>query len=81
MQEETTGRSHPPCCTTARDDRRVVCMAVMNRTATAQTIEQQSQSVAIHLVSACTIRRRLPQSGMSAMCLLFPLLLTRNHGC
>ncbi|GFX00707.1 hypothetical protein TNCV_4576741 [Trichonephila clavipes] len=30
-QEETTdrrGRSHPPCCTTARDDRRIVRMAI-----------------------------------------------------
>ncbi|GFX02645.1 hypothetical protein TNCV_3869821 [Trichonephila clavipes] len=48
MQEETTdrqGRLHPPRCTPARDDRCIVCMAVMERAAPSRTIAQQNQSV------------------------------------
>lgn len=82
MQEGTTdrrGRSHPPRCTTARDDRHIVRMAVMDRAATSRTIAQQIQSVTHHSVSARTIRRRLQQSGMSARRPLLRLPLTGNH--
>ncbi|GFV00479.1 transposable element Tc1 transposase [Trichonephila clavipes] len=62
MQEETTdrrSRSHPPRCTTTRNDRRIVLMAVMNHAATSRTIAQQIQSVTPHLMSARTIRHCL----------------------
>ncbi|GFW06610.1 transposable element Tc1 transposase [Trichonephila clavipes] len=68
MQEETTdrrGRSHPPRCTTVRDDKRIVCMAVIDYAATSRTMAQQIQSVMHHSVSARTIRCRLQQSKMS----------------
>ncbi|GFS82618.1 transposable element Tcb1 transposase [Trichonephila clavipes] len=67
MQEETTdrqGRSHSPHCDTARDDRRIVRMEVMDRAATSRIIAQQIQSVTHHLVSARTIRHHLHQSRM-----------------
>ncbi|GFX06142.1 transposable element Tc1 transposase [Trichonephila clavipes] len=78
MKEETTipkGPSHPPLCTTARDDRRITHMAVMDFAASSQQI----QSVTHHLQSACTIRRRLLQSGTSARRPLLRLPLTGNH--
>ncbi|GFW23360.1 HTH_38 domain-containing protein [Trichonephila clavipes] len=43
MQEETMnrwGRSHPPRCTTACDDRWIVRMTVMDRATTSRTIAQ-----------------------------------------
>ncbi|GFV65454.1 HTH_Tnp_Tc3_2 domain-containing protein [Trichonephila clavipes] len=68
-QEDTTnlrGRSHPPQCTTSREDRQIVRMAVMDRSVTSRTITQHIESVMHHSVSARTIRRRLQQSGLSA---------------
>ncbi|GFV57354.1 hypothetical protein TNCV_3285821 [Trichonephila clavipes] len=62
MQEETRdrrGRTHSPRYTTARDDRWIVHMTVMDFAATSRTILQQIQSITHHSVSACTIRRRL----------------------
>ncbi|GFX90206.1 transposable element Tcb1 transposase [Trichonephila clavipes] len=62
MQEEMTdptGRSHPPRCTTAGDNRWIVRMAGRNRVATSRTIAQQIQSVTRHSVSARPVRRRL----------------------
>ncbi|GFT28151.1 transposable element Tcb1 transposase [Trichonephila clavipes] len=59
------GRSHPPCGTTARDNRRIVRMAMMDCTVTSRTTAQQIQCVSNHSVSSRTIRRRLQQSGMS----------------
>ncbi|GFU02137.1 hypothetical protein TNCV_533451 [Trichonephila clavipes] len=62
MQEGTTDRhgpSHPPQCTTTREDRQIVRMAVMHRSVTSQTIEQHIESVTHHSVSARTIRRHL----------------------
>ncbi|GFV51315.1 hypothetical protein TNCV_3615131 [Trichonephila clavipes] len=67
---ETTdrrGQSHPPRYTTARDDKRIVRMTVMDRPATSRAIEQHIQSVTHHLVSSGTIRRHLQQSGMSSI--------------
>lgn len=82
MQEGTTDRRdrlHPPRCTTTRDDRHIVRMAVMDRSATSRTISQQIRSVAQQSVSARTIRRRLQQSGMSARRPLLRLPLSQNH--
>ncbi|GFV33717.1 uncharacterized protein TNCV_4568321 [Trichonephila clavipes] len=51
MQEETTdraSRSHPPHCTSARNYRWIVCMAVMDHAATSRTkAQQQTQSHAL----------------------------------
>ncbi|GFW43070.1 transposable element Tcb1 transposase [Trichonephila clavipes] len=69
MQESTKdrrGQSHPPQCTTSREDRQIVLMAVTDRSVTSQTIAQHIESVKHHSVSARTIRRRLQQSGLSA---------------
>ncbi|GFW93868.1 uncharacterized protein TNCV_4221491 [Trichonephila clavipes] len=45
MQEGTTkrrGRSHPPQCTTSREDRQIVHMAVTDRSLTSRTIAQHA---------------------------------------
>ncbi|GFW76728.1 transposable element Tcb1 transposase [Trichonephila clavipes] len=62
MQEGTTdqrGRSRPPQCTTSREDRQIVRIAVTNRSVTSRTVAQHIESVTHHSVSACIIRRRL----------------------
>ncbi|GFY35743.1 transposable element Tcb1 transposase [Trichonephila clavipes] len=82
MQEGTTdrrGRSHPPQCTTSREDRQVVRMAVTHRSVTSRTVAQHIESVTHHSVSAGTNRYRLKQSGLSARCPLLGLSLTQNH--
>ncbi|GFX92473.1 transposable element Tc1 transposase [Trichonephila clavipes] len=82
MQEGTTGRrgrSHPLQCSTSREDRQIVRMAVTNRSVTSRTIAQHIESVTHYPVSACTIRRRLQQSGLSARRALLCLPLTQNH--
>ncbi|GFW54870.1 transposable element Tcb1 transposase [Trichonephila clavipes] len=82
MQEGTTdrrGRSHPPQCTTSREDRKIVRMAVTDRSVTSRTVAQHIESVTHHSVSARTIRRRLQQSGLSARRPLVGLPLTQNH--
>ncbi|GFY12044.1 transposable element Tcb1 transposase [Trichonephila clavipes] len=82
MQEGTTdrrGRSHPPQCTTSREDRQIVRMAVMDRSVTSLTIAQHIEYVTHHSVSACIIRRRLQQSGLSARRPLLGLPLTQNN--
>ncbi|GFU87477.1 transposable element Tcb1 transposase [Trichonephila clavipes] len=82
MQEGTTdrcGRSHSPQCTTSREDRQIVRMAVTDRSVTSQTVAQHTESVTHHSVSARTIRRRLQQSGLSARRPLLGLPLTQNH--
>ncbi|GFV81122.1 HTH_38 domain-containing protein [Trichonephila clavipes] len=69
IQEGTTdrrGRSQPPLCTTSREDRQIVHMAVMDRSVTSRTVAQHIESVTHHSVSARTIQRRLQQSGLSA---------------
>ncbi|GFW80387.1 transposable element Tcb1 transposase [Trichonephila clavipes] len=68
MQEGTTdrrGRSHPPQCTTSRENRQIVNMAVTHRSVTSRTVAQHIESVSHHSVSARTIRHRLQQSGLS----------------
>ncbi|GFT59248.1 transposable element Tcb1 transposase [Trichonephila clavipes] len=43
IQEGTTdrrGRSHPPQCTTSREDRQIVRMAVTDRSVTSRTVAQ-----------------------------------------
>ncbi|GFV41822.1 transposable element Tcb1 transposase [Trichonephila clavipes] len=82
MQEGTKdrrGRSHPPQCSTSREDRQIVRMAVTDRSATSQTVAQHIESVTHHSVTARTTRRRLQQSGMSARRPLLGLPLTQNH--
>ncbi|GFW45570.1 HTH_Tnp_Tc3_2 domain-containing protein [Trichonephila clavipes] len=69
MQEGTMdrrGRSHSPQCTTSREDRQIVCMAVTDRSVTSRTVAQHIESATHHSVSARTIRRCLQQSGLSA---------------
>ncbi|GFX61813.1 HTH_38 domain-containing protein [Trichonephila clavipes] len=73
------GRSHPPQCTTSREDRQIVRMAVTDRSVTSRTVAQHIESVTHHLVSARIIRRRLQQSGLSARRPLLGLPLTQNH--
>ncbi|GFV54152.1 transposable element Tcb1 transposase [Trichonephila clavipes] len=73
------GRSHPPRCTTSREDRQIVRMAVTDRSVSSRTVAQHIESVTHHSVSARTIRRRLQQSGLSARCPLLGLPLTQNH--
>ncbi|GFX49074.1 transposable element Tcb1 transposase [Trichonephila clavipes] len=82
MQEGTTdrcGQSHPPQCTTSREDRQIVCMAVADHSVTSQTIAQHIESVTHHSMSAHTIRRHLQQSGLFARCPLLGLPLTHSH--
>ncbi|GFX27107.1 transposable element Tcb1 transposase [Trichonephila clavipes] len=82
MQEGTTdrrGRSHPPQCTTSREDRQIVRMAVTDCSVTSGTLAQHIESVTHHSVSACTIGRHLQQSGLSARRPLLGLPLTQNH--
>ncbi|GFX63049.1 transposable element Tcb1 transposase [Trichonephila clavipes] len=78
-QMDRRGRSNPPQCTTSREDRLIVRMAVTDRSVTSRTIAQHIESVTHHSVSACTIRRRLQQSGQSARRSLLGLPLTQNH--
>ncbi|GFS63643.1 transposable element Tcb1 transposase [Trichonephila clavipes] len=53
-------------------------MAVTDRSVTSLTLAQHIESVTHHSVSACTIRRRLQQSGLSARSPLLGLPLTQN---
>ncbi|GFX73046.1 HTH_Tnp_Tc3_2 domain-containing protein [Trichonephila clavipes] len=53
------GGSHPPQCTTSREDRQIVHMAVTDRSVTSRTVAQHIESVTHDSVSARTIRRRL----------------------
>ncbi|GFV79524.1 transposable element Tcb1 transposase [Trichonephila clavipes] len=53
MQEGTTfrrGRSHPPQCTTSREDRQIVHMTVKDRSVTSQTVAQLIETVTRHSV-------------------------------
>ncbi|GFY34156.1 transposable element Tcb1 transposase [Trichonephila clavipes] len=79
MQEGTMDRrrrSHPPQCTTSREDRQIVHMAVTDRSVTSRTVSQHIESVTHHSVSAHTIGRHLQQSGYSP---LLGLPLTQSH--
>ncbi|GFV56597.1 transposable element Tcb1 transposase [Trichonephila clavipes] len=82
MQEGTTnrcGRSHPLKCTSSREDRQIVRMAVMDRSVTSRTVAQHIESVTHHSVSARTIRHRLQQSGLFSRRPLLGLPLAQNH--
>ncbi|GFV42524.1 transposable element Tcb1 transposase [Trichonephila clavipes] len=82
IQEGTTdrrGRSHPPQCTTSREDKQIMRMSVTDRSVTSRTVAQHIESVSHHLVSARTIQRRLQQSGLSARRPLLGLPLTQSH--
>ncbi|GFV14118.1 transposable element Tcb1 transposase [Trichonephila clavipes] len=60
MQEDKTdrrGRSHPPQCTTSREERQIVRMAVMDRSVTSRTVAQHFEYVTYHLVFARTSLR------------------------
>ncbi|GFV98641.1 transposable element Tcb1 transposase [Trichonephila clavipes] len=57
----------------------IVRTAVTDRSVTSRTVAQDIESVTHHSVSACTIRRRLQQSGLSARRPLLGLPLTQNH--
>ncbi|GFU53670.1 transposable element Tcb1 transposase [Trichonephila clavipes] len=81
MQEGTTdrrGQSHSSQCTTSREDRKIVRIAVTNRSVTSRTVAQYIESVTHHSVSARTNRHCLQQSGLSARRTLFGLPLTLN---
>ncbi|GFU69149.1 transposable element Tcb1 transposase [Trichonephila clavipes] len=73
------GRSHPPQCTTSREDRQIVHMEVTGHPVTSRNVAQHIESVTHHSVSARTIRRRLQQSGLSARRTLLGLPLTKSH--
>ncbi|GFU42788.1 transposable element Tc1 transposase [Trichonephila clavipes] len=82
MQEGTKdrrGRSHPPQCTTLREGRQTVRMAMTDRSVTSRTVAQHIEPVTHHSVSTRTIRCRLQQSGLSARRPLLGLPLTQNH--
>ncbi|GFS59122.1 HTH_Tnp_Tc3_2 domain-containing protein [Trichonephila clavipes] len=84
MQEGTTdrrGRLHHslPQCTTSREGRQIVRMAVTDRSGTSRTVEQHIESVTHHSVFARTIRLRLQQSCLSARRPLFGLPFTQNQ--
>ncbi|PRD22393.1 UNVERIFIED_CONTAM: hypothetical protein NCL1_49197 [Trichonephila clavipes] len=84
MQEGTTDRrcrSHPPQCTTSRENRQIVRMAVTDCSVTSRTVAQHIGFLTHHSVSARTIRLRLQQSGLSAKRLLLGPPLTQNHRC
>ncbi|GFX85132.1 transposable element Tcb1 transposase [Trichonephila clavipes] len=73
------GRSQPPQCTTSREDRQIVRMAVTVGLVTSRTVATRIESVKHHSVSVRTIRRRLQQSGQSARRPLLGLPLTQSH--
>ncbi|GFW11330.1 transposable element Tcb1 transposase [Trichonephila clavipes] len=82
MQEGTMdrhGRSHPPQCTTSREDWQIVRMAVTDRSVTSRTVAQLIESVTHHSVSVCIIRHHLQQSSLSARRPMLGLPLTQNH--
>ncbi|GFY19209.1 transposable element Tcb1 transposase [Trichonephila clavipes] len=82
MQEGATdrrGRPYPPQCTTSREDRQIVRMAITDRSVTSRTIAQYNESVTHHSVSARAIRLRLEKSGLSVRRPLLGLPLTQNH--
>ncbi|GFS90028.1 transposable element Tcb1 transposase [Trichonephila clavipes] len=73
------GRSHPPQCTTSREDFPIVRMAVADRSVTSRTVAQHIASITHHSVPARTTRRHFQQSGLSTRRPLLGLPLTQNH--
>ncbi|GFX24840.1 transposable element Tcb1 transposase [Trichonephila clavipes] len=86
MQEGTMdrrGRSHQPQCTTSREDRQIVRMAVTDHSVTSRTVAQHSESVTLHhSVSARTIRCRFSRVVCPTHCryLKQPTLHLRGVG-
>ncbi|GFY25627.1 uncharacterized protein TNCV_2487471 [Trichonephila clavipes] len=88
MQEGTMdrlGRSHPPQCTTSREDRQNVRMSVTDRSVTSRTIAQHIESVIMCLwvpFDAVYIRVFFPQD---VHCLVYPDVSAANgamkEGC
>ncbi|GFW14891.1 transposable element Tcb1 transposase [Trichonephila clavipes] len=66
-------QSHPPQCTTSREDRQNVPMAVTDCSDTSRTVAQHIESAPHHPVSARITRRCLQQGGLSARRLLLGL--------
>ncbi|GFW32238.1 transposable element Tcb1 transposase [Trichonephila clavipes] len=69
MQEGTTDRrdrANPPQCTTSHEGRKIVRLAVTDRSVPSRAVTRQIESVTPHSVSARTIQRRLQQNGLSA---------------
>ncbi|GFV76220.1 transposable element Tcb1 transposase [Trichonephila clavipes] len=58
------GQSHPPQCTTSREDMQIVRMAVTDRSVTSRNRIQLIESVTHYSVSARTIGRHLQQRGL-----------------
>ncbi|GFV27013.1 hypothetical protein TNCV_4852501 [Trichonephila clavipes] len=71
--------SHSPRCTTVRDNKWIVRMAVIDRTATSETIVQQIQSVTHNSEQSHNNRHHFHQSIMSARHPLLHILLTGNN--
>ncbi|GFY35051.1 transposable element Tcb1 transposase [Trichonephila clavipes] len=70
MEEGTTdrhGRSHPPQCTTSREDWQIVRMAVTDHSVTSRTVAQHIESVTHYSASARTMV--CPQD---VHCLVYP---------
>ncbi|GFV36436.1 transposable element Tcb1 transposase [Trichonephila clavipes] len=84
MQEGTTdqrGRSHLPQCTTSREDKQIVRMAVMNLSVTSRTLAQHIETVTHHSMYERTFQRRLQPSDLSARRTLLGQPLTENQIC
>ncbi|GFS70827.1 transposable element Tcb1 transposase [Trichonephila clavipes] len=84
MQKGTTdrnGRTHPPQCTTSREGRLIVRMAVTDRSVTSRTVAHHIEPVKHHSVSSVPIRRHLQQSDLSARHPSLGLSLTQNLRC
>ncbi|GFW74580.1 hypothetical protein TNCV_114311 [Trichonephila clavipes] len=71
---DQSDRSHPPQFPTSHEDRQIVRITVTDRLVTSRTIAQQIESVALHSVSARTIRRHLQQVvyPQDVHCLVYP---------
>ncbi|GFU99896.1 uncharacterized protein TNCV_1257451 [Trichonephila clavipes] len=57
MQEgsmDRRGRSHPPQCTTSREDRQIVRMALTDHSVTSRNVAQHIESITHHSVSPFT---------------------------
>ncbi|GFW26190.1 transposable element Tcb1 transposase [Trichonephila clavipes] len=79
VRTDRRSQSHSFQCTTSREGKQILRMAVTDRSDTSRAIAQYIKSVTHHSVSAHTIRRHLQQSGMSARRPLLGLPLTQNH--
>ncbi|GFU01082.1 transposable element Tcb1 transposase [Trichonephila clavipes] len=72
--------SGPRNVTSARDDRRLVRMALTDRTASSRQLAAQLSTATGVSLCASSIRRRLLQRGLRARIPLYRIPLTQNHG-